>query len=880
VKLESLIANTRTATLWVLLAGVLAPSLTSAQQAPPASEADGGGLSEVVVTASRQSESVNRVPLTIAAITQEALDERGILNAGDLTRVVPALTSDNSVTGRSTFSIRGISASTGAATTGVYLDDTPLTKRSTAGVNQNNGAPVPLLFDLQRVEVLKGPQGTLYGGSSQGGTVRFITPSPSLTEYSLSARAQLEDTEWGAPGYQYGAAVGGPIVQDKLGFRISAVKHYVGGWIDEYEPYSGTLLNDNSNNSSEWATRGSLLWSLNDAASFTLGFYHAQFQATDTGSSGLNGPIRPLPAGTTFTTPQVCFNRIPGRIGAPPTVPCPAGTPPPNIYVRPAMTSGPFDFLDGRDVGLNILNYNDAIPQDTTTKLDVPSLTFDYDVGGMQFKSITSYVHDDSLSNSSDRNQVGRALNTTAFPAATFYPFFPLYPNYLGITINTNVRNAISQELRLSQPPGSSSRFSWVAGLYYTRARSGVNYNIFTDYDPSLQALYGIDTQTFYGLPVEPDHRVGTLDTSIVDTEYAAFGEMNFNLTDKMKLIGGLRVSRVELDFFQLNYGITSGRTASDPYSTAVGSNKNTPVSPKAGFQYSFTEDDMLYATASKGFRAGGVNVPLNPTVCANGLAQFGLTVDDIPRSFGPDEVWSYELGTKLRLLDDRLQVNLAAFQINWNDVQATVNVQGCAQSWSQNGAKARSRGLDLQAQFRPIKPLTFDLAAAYTDARYVDAVTGPVPVSGTPPAIVISADSRFNLAPVQGNLGSQLDFHLGSLAAFLRADVQYSGGYLSGNDFGAANYSPYRDVPDWTRVDLRAGANFDWGSVQLYVYNATDDHKLRNARDSFGNVSDGRSGCTTAGGPYCTAFTNYSPFVTLNVQTPRVVGMQVNYRF
>ena len=167
-----------------LLAGVslsvlfMAPHAFAQDQA-----ADAIGLEEVVVTATRQTDTVNRVPLSIAAVTQQNLDQQGVKQAGDLTRLVPGLnvSGGNVTPGIATFSIRGIVGGTGAATTGVYLDDTSLTKRANNGVSQNNGAPVPVLFDLERVEVLKGPQGTLYGGSSHGATVRGITPQPSLT---------------------------------------------------------------------------------------------------------------------------------------------------------------------------------------------------------------------------------------------------------------------------------------------------------------------------------------------------------------------------------------------------------------------------------------------------------------------------------------------------------------------------------------------------------------------------------------------------------------------------------------------------------------------------------------------------------------------------
>ena len=220
---------------------IMAPSaFAQAAGAPVATAPATGQLEELVVTATRQSSTVNKVALSIAAFSQENLDQSGIKAAADISRIVPGLNVTQNAgasPGVATFSIRGIVGGTGSATTGIYLDDTNLAKRANNGVNQNNGAPTPILFDLERVEVLKGPQGTLYGGSSEGGTVRFITPNPSLTTFSGIARAEARKVKLGETGYEFGAALGGPIIKDKVGFRISAVRRFTPGYIDSYSPY-------------------------------------------------------------------------------------------------------------------------------------------------------------------------------------------------------------------------------------------------------------------------------------------------------------------------------------------------------------------------------------------------------------------------------------------------------------------------------------------------------------------------------------------------------------------------------------------------------------------------------------------------------------------
>src|SRR5262245_27244527 len=222
-----------------------------------ASAQESSGLEEVTVTATRTVDTVNRVPLSIQAVTQENLDRQGIKNAADLVRAVPGLaTTANPGGPQQLFSIRGIVGGAGAATTSVYLDDTNLTKRANAGVNQNNGVATPLLYDLARVEVLKGPQGTLFGGSSEGGTVRFITPLPSLTEYTGTARA--EASTMGSRSElsdEFAAAFGGPLVNDKLGFRVSGIRRRNGGWIDVVSAYDNHTIREDSNGSVEWAVR-------------------------------------------------------------------------------------------------------------------------------------------------------------------------------------------------------------------------------------------------------------------------------------------------------------------------------------------------------------------------------------------------------------------------------------------------------------------------------------------------------------------------------------------------------------------------------------------------------------------------------------------------
>jgi outer membrane receptor protein involved in Fe transport len=883
-----------------LIAGALLVALCTSAVRAADTTADPGGASatptgtadaenipqEVVVTATHISQGVNHIPITISAVTQDDLDKKGITDASSLAAAVPGLQAGNGVAGKQTFTIRGIGSSVGAATTGVYLDDTSLTQFQGAGVDQSNGAPVPEFFDLERVEVLEGPQGTLYGGSSEGGTVRFITPTPSLTQYSAYGRAQIEDTRYGSSGHLYGVAGGGPIIDNQLGVRASVVEHKTGGWLDIYNPYSTGVAPDsdiapNNNWSDEFAARVSALWQIADNSTLQLNYYHHQNYLNAT----LGGPTEPLAPGQVFTTPQTCFNTAAAKVGggAPPKVACPpAGSPlAAGVHLLPAQTTGPFPFLNGTDavvVGNAYLNWP---PSSQLTKMQVPSITFTQDFGRISFKSISSYVRNETEAFFIDRNVGGRALGVTQYPGTATYPLDPGDPDYTGISQANNGGNTVSQEFRLSDPGSADSRWSWVGGLYYSRSRLSTSYDLFTPTNETTEFLYGISSYEYFGIPDQPNNRTGTYRLHVTNTEEAAYGNVNFKVTDKLKVTGGVRISSIEQNFYQLNFGQESQDTADSPLAAASGSIHNVPVAPLANVQYNFTPDDMVYASGSKGFRSGGVNIPLNAFACAAPLQLYGLTVADIPKTYGPDEVWSYELGTKMRMLDQRMQFNLSAFWINWSGIQSAIPTPpGCNTGWTENGGKAVSRGADLQVQYRPIDAFDIDMKMQYDDAYYAQQVQGPTPLNGSPATVVIEKGQKFNVPNFTGVLGTQYNFALFGHTNFVRTDWQYQGAYQAGTPYPLSGFTPYDNFPAWFLLNLRAGVNFNWGDVQIYANNALNRQAWNNPQNAFGQSSFGGAGCSVSGGPNCNTFITFSPFVSANVPVPRVVGIQFDYTF
>jgi len=212
----------------------------------------GQAIEEVVVTATRRVENVQKVPLSISAFSDVKMDVLGVKNFAQLAKFTPGVTYDPDT---NNVYIRGIDSTAGSGTTGIYIDDTPIQVRN-LGFSSNN--TLPSVFDLQRVEVLRGPQGTLFGAGSEGGTVRYIMTQPSLTDYSGIARSELEFTQDGQPSYEEGAAFGGPVVDDVLGFRVSGWYRRDGGWIDQVNYRTGLTTVPDANSTDTYVLRGAL----------------------------------------------------------------------------------------------------------------------------------------------------------------------------------------------------------------------------------------------------------------------------------------------------------------------------------------------------------------------------------------------------------------------------------------------------------------------------------------------------------------------------------------------------------------------------------------------------------------------------------------------
>ncbi len=835
------------------------------------------GLEEIVVTATRHSDPVNRVPLSVTAETQEALDQQGIQTIADLQATVPGLRlSGQEASGNATVAIRGISQQSGtSATTGFYLDETSLAKRAAGGFGSQNGTPVPPLFDLERVEVLRGPQGTLFGGGSEGGTIRYIQPSPSLTDYSEYGRAQVLSTAYGAPSYEAGIAVGGPIIDNVLGFRASIFGRKTGGYEDLTDYRTGQIYDANSNSGQLHMGRLALAWAPSSTTKLTLSYLQSEDNTDNLNTtSNLSEPGQLQVAPLCFNIPYILSLPVAARafLVPPATLPvnpgCNANT---GAYVAPGYTVGPFNLNHYQSLALG--------PTPTRTGLDVGSAIFQWDIAdNLQLKAITSYVQDLNRGQSPQNFPItlfvypGTAQIVTPgqsnIPVPTgsgFNPNVTSVPNGLGLgalleTNTHNQRQALSQEIRLAS--SSDERVSYVVGAYFANTQATVK-QVATSSNLGFQQLDGLSIQQAYGVPY--NGFFSNIYEYDKDREVAGFGDVTLRVTDHLSASAGVRVTDIKSSFVQSNYG-PNGGTTSASQTQVSGEITANPVTPKASLQYYFTPDDLLYVTASEGFRAGGVNQALTSATVGS-LAQYGLTTAVFPKTYSSDTVWSYELGSKFRMWDGRAQINADVYDLQWKNVQ-TFYFTGDGAVF--NVPTARSRGAEFEAQLRPFRALTLNAAVAYTKAEYTSGLSiagGPGSRAGN--LVIAQNGQAFAQPPWTADLGARYTLEMGASSdGYARLDYRWFDGYPT-VPAGTGAFSPdSSNIPGQRNVDLRIGferAGFD---VNLFILNLSGEYD--------GARTGGRSQCTDA---TCSTFNSYAYGRTVAAPTPRQIGLQIAYR-
>lgn len=498
--------SSRRGRLWsrgVLTAALLCGAAPAVAWAADAKPSEATTVGEIVVTATRQASVISKVSQSVTALNQKALDARGVKGIADITRLTPGIElNPNGFGTQADISIRGISSQVGSATTGIYIDDTPIQARI-VGYSATN--TYPLVFDLDRVEVLRGPQGTLFGAGSEGGAIRFITPTPSLTRYSVYARSEVSGTQGGDESYEVGLAVGGPIVNDVLGFRASLWDRHDGGYVDRMNlnpEVAHPSVDKNANHGDTLVGRLALTWAPTSHLTITPSIFFQDRRIHDIG---------------TFWEDE--SDPAHGR------------------------------FINGQ-----------PLAQPDHDRFILPALNIRYELPGMTLISDTSmYQRIDNLID--DYSTLVPAI----FAGGNYIPGTPGYSSYAHMV---NKQTTYTEELRL-QSSNAQARLTWVSGLFLSQSGQKAYETIVDpQFGAVTQYAYGLTPEEALGLPLINSRDSLQASGEGIDKQVALFGEVNFNATSQLKLTAGVRVARVSFTGSSFGTGPFVGDTIVQPRSS------------------------------------------------------------------------------------------------------------------------------------------------------------------------------------------------------------------------------------------------------------------------------------------------------------------------
>jgi iron complex outermembrane receptor protein len=768
----------------LLVALALAGPVVAADDSASGATDDGSALSEVVVTANKREENTKDVPVSIGVVDGQAITALHVENLEDVTRLVPGVSfaahnNGPNGPGQDNITIRGVSSTVGNPTVGIYLDEVPLIT-----ITGYEGDTEPRLIDIDRIEVLRGPQGTLYGASSEGGTIRFITKQPDSHEFSGWFRQEGSYTEHGGFNFDERGVLNIPVVEDVFALRVSAEYGRDSGYINRY------------------ALAGSLAAGTGAAGNLL----RRGVNSDDNLAINLKGLLR---LSDDFTvTPAVLYQRV---------------------ALGDSSTFIP---------ALGLYNQNNQVPGTDRDSLLLPSLTVKKGLGFADLTSITGYL---------DR-RVRRQSDGTVFNSAAISAFFldtagvPPYSthqagndNVLGNIASpvtfTDHFNTWTQELRLSSPAGQK-RLKWVVGAFAADQQwSHLDYETAPGFSAAFQNIYGYNINSDPVLNPSvgtPPFNPGLWDNDLVWTvndhndvkQYAIFGQVDFDILPTLHVGVGDRYVRAKEKFAETGGGFFDfggAGTMGTPYTQSATFSTSTP---KFTLTYDLTDQSSLYASAGKGFRLGGATTPNTNASCKQGLHDLGY--DNAPTTYGPDQLWSYELGSKNLFFEKTLSLNADVYYIDWKSIQQTITIPICGGAFNANVGDATAIGGELEVRYKPpvISGLTLS-ANLGSEHAYITSTKNASTAA-------VGQDVLYTpkyTANVTANYGWKVT---DAVSAFVLADFEYTG-----RAFGsfivptptAANPS-YIDLA-YSVVNLNAGVNVGRYEVSLFAKNLLDNKTI-----------------------------------------------------
>jgi iron complex outermembrane receptor protein len=746
-------------------------------------------LQAVTVTAMLREQELAAVPFSIAAPTEQALRLRGVENIEQIAANVAGFSVQNLGPGQSQVAIRGASSGQIARDqagvkeqVGAYLDDAP--------VSLSLFTPDLDMFDLSRVEVLRGPQGTLFGAGSMGGTVRYITHQPELGSSSVFGEVGGQWVGQGSPGSTAKIGYNVPL-GDKAALRAVGYSNHLGGWMDAVQP------------------------------DFTV-----NKDVNDGDRTGLRAALRFNPSERLSVTPRVVYQRLKmdgwNRIDAF------------NILANPYTTTRPAITLGKRELFTQI-------EEPFTDAFLLTDLNWQYRLGGgLTLTSITAYTHRDILVVRDATALTGSVMGGTLGLSDRVY------------TLDAPLRDATAskvwtQEVRLA---GGTDQLRWLVGGFYSNNKR--------DYGQSVLPV-GVDSLAADEGFAPPGWSQGSLGARIDELYYsklhydlkqaAVFGEATLGVGDRLELTAGLRY----YDFKENRSLIFDGAFAVP--SDTTGTTNASGVAPRFIVSYKASDALTLNAQASRGFRLGGINDPLNQALCS---AQDLTTYGPLEGSWKDEKAWNYEVGAKSRFAGGRASLNVSAFYMDIRDLQLTVTAGSCSSRLILNADKARAAGAEVEFTAKANDHLDLSVSAGFNNAELLstfrdasnNVVAGIAKGNRLPsvPQIQGSAAATYGWSLASGSrayvsgtwqhVGSRftaIDDHGGGICPPSQPNCPFGTVYLNSfgaNTIGGPMNGPGTDttfrfdpeLPAYNLANLRLGLIRDAWEIAIYMNNLFDE--------------------------------------------------------
>lgn len=680
-------------------------------------------LEEVMVTARRQTESLQDLPVSATVFSADDIEKGGIEDIADYFLLTPNVSVNETGTrGENTISMRGISniGNGPNSSFALYIDE----------LNVIPMISSPQLQDIDRIEVLRGPQGTFYGRNAAGGAINMTTVKPGD---SYEGRAFLETSSFDT--YQGSVTVNVPIT-DKFMVRATGSIYETDGWIKNVNAVGGS--NDQKNVSGRIAARYLATENLTIDTSLTMADEH----------SGLESGV---------PTGKIAVGGI-------------------SLWGLNAIQEVPF-YPD------NETRINNDNPKSTDYTYKIINNRINYDMGDLTLTSITGYA-DGSRDHNGD-------VDATSFDA-------------VNLTRYSDI-DFLSQEFRLAS--NAQGRLKWTVGVSYLEQ----------GYDVDLSVILG----SFNPLGAPDGTEIRALQSNSEMTNWAAFGEVDYQLTDRLTLTYGGRYSDDEVEQSEVSVNGTPTGPVTQVFTPV--SRDFDDYSSKLALHFKNSEQLSTYVMASQGYRTGGVQ--LDPALAK--------------AEFDPETLWSYEVGAKGTLLDGKVRFAASAYHIDWKDLQVRTIVNGIdpisgafvITTGVENAAEASSNGAELELQAYVSDDVLIGFGVGYMDAKYDDYKDAVV--DGATQLIDLSGERLLDAPELTFSAMIEKSFMLAGWDSYVRAEYSYVDDkvtshlvYVPANLFPVPfDFSfPYH-VPSFDVVNLRAGMTRGNYSISAYVNNLMEEN-------------------------------------------------------